>query len=78
MPLSRPNRDHLDIDQERALSDQLRLRIVGIHLCSPGRLLSVKSLTADLRSTPGYEHIKPSEVNYHRARLIDADLLPVE
>jgi len=78
MPLFGPNRDRLDLDQAQALNHQIRLRIVEMHECNPGRLLSVKSLTADLRSTPGYEHVQARDVNYHRARLIDADLLPVE
>jgi DNA-binding transcriptional ArsR family regulator len=76
MPLFGRNRNRIKADQTQALSHPLRLRIMEMHLREPDRSLSVESLTADLARTPGYEHVKPSEVSYHRARLLDAELLP--
>jgi DNA-binding transcriptional ArsR family regulator len=64
--------------QTQVLSHPLRLRIMDMHKRDRSRSLSVESLTADLRSTSGYECVKPSEVSYHRARLLDAGLLPAE
>lgn len=78
MPLFGRDRNRIKADREQALSHPLRLRIVEMHRREPARSLSVGSLTADLTRTPGYEHVKPGEVSYHRARLMDAGLLPAE
>ena len=78
MPLFGRNRNRIKADQTHALSHPLRLRIVEMATRERGRSLSIESLTTDLARTPGYEHVKPSEVNYHRARLQDAGLLPAE
>lgn len=76
MPLFGRNRNRIEADRTQALSHPLRLRIMEMHEREPGRSLSVEALTVDLARTPGYEHVKASEVNYHRARLLDAELLP--
>ena len=78
MSLFGRNRNRIKADQAQALSHPLRLRILEMATHERGRSLSVESLTADLAGMPGYEHVKPSEVNYHRARLQDAGLLPAE
>lgn len=62
--------------QRQALDHPLRLRILEMYHRDRGRSLSVESLTADLTSTPGFEGIDVARVNYHRARLQDAELLP--
>lgn len=72
------NRNRIPTDQTQVLSHPLRLRIMEMHRRERGRSLSVEALTADLVKTPGYEHVKPGEVNYHRARLLAAELLPAE
>lgn len=59
---------------EEALSHPLRLRILEMHRWEPGRSLSIASLTADLAKTPEYKDVSPAQVQYHRARLRDADL----
>lgn len=61
-----------------ALRHPLRLRILEVTAHERGRPLSVEALTATLIRTPGYEHTTQSEVNYHRACLQDAQLLPAE
>jgi DNA-binding transcriptional ArsR family regulator len=78
MGLFRRDRNRVNAEQARALNHPTRLRIMEMHRSEPGRSLSVASLTADLSRTAGYEHVNASEVNYHRACLQDAGLLPTE
>jgi hypothetical protein len=68
-----------DRDQTHAISHPLRLRILEMHAHERWqRPISVEALAKTLVKTPGFEHVKPGEVNYHRVRLLDAELLPVE
>jgi DNA-binding transcriptional ArsR family regulator len=78
MPLFGQGRNPIEADQAQALSHPLRLRILEMHKRERGRVLSVETLTATLATTRGYEHVKPSTVSYHRARLLQAELLPAE
>lgn len=78
MPRFGRDRNRIKTDQTHALSHPLRLRILELYARDRSRSLSVESLTTDLVRTPEHEHVKPSEVNYHRARLLDVGLLPVE
>lgn len=78
MPLFGRDRNRIKAERTQALSHPLRLRIMEMSVRERGRLLSVEALTATLVTTPGYEHVKQSEVNYHRARLLDAELIPAE
>ena len=79
MTLFGGDRNRITTDETKALHHPTRLRILEIHAYGRWRrLLSVEALTEALVSTPGFEHTKPDEVNYHRARLLDAELLPAE
>jgi DNA-binding transcriptional ArsR family regulator len=66
----------LSRDQTHALNHPLRVRILEVIAHERGRPLSVEALTKTLVKTPGFEHLKPSTVNYHRACLQEARLLP--
>jgi hypothetical protein len=78
MPLFGSDRNRIKADQTQALSHPTRLRILEVIARQRVRLLSVEALTETLVTTPGFEHVKPDQVNYHRARLLAADLLPAE
>jgi hypothetical protein len=65
-----------DPELARAVCHPLRLLILKISAREQSRCLSVKELTAHLVTTPGFEHVKAREVNYHRNCLLDAELLP--
>lgn len=71
-----PNRIHAD--ETHALSHPLRLRILELFARDRRRSLSVEALTADLTKTPDFQHVQEREVSYHRARLLDTELLPTE
>jgi DNA-binding transcriptional ArsR family regulator len=61
----------------RALDHPVRLRILELHRRDSDRSpLSVAKLTAALRDTGDYREVTAAQVNYHRALLRDADLLP--
>jgi DNA-binding transcriptional ArsR family regulator len=68
----------LGTEQTQAISHPLRLRILEISKRERGRSLSVEWLTAALTATREFEHVTASQVNYHRACLQDAELLPTE
>lgn len=70
--------NRLTPDETHAISHPTRLRILEMFTRERGRPMDVDALAADLVRTPGYEHVKPGEVNYHRARLLETKLLPVE
>ena len=79
MTLFGRNRNRITTDETEALHHLTRLRILEIHAHDRWeRLIPVEELTEALVKTPGFEHTKPDEVNYHRARLLDAELLPSE
>ena len=78
MPPSDRNGNRIKADTTQALRHPTRLRILEVVAHERGRSISVQGLTEALGKTPGFEHVKPGEVNYHRARLLDAELLPVE
>jgi hypothetical protein len=67
-----------DRELTRAVYHPLRLLILKIAAREGNRFLSVEELTAAVVMTPGWEHVKPSEVNYHRNCLLDAKLLPTK
>jgi hypothetical protein len=61
----------------RALDHPVRLRILEIHKRDGSQSLpSVAELTTALRDTGDYREVTAAQVNYHRALLRDADLLP--
>jgi DNA-binding transcriptional ArsR family regulator len=64
------------IAQQKALNHPLRVRILELHKRARGRSLSVELLTEALSQTQEYGHVKPAEVQYHRALLQDAELIP--
>jgi DNA-binding transcriptional ArsR family regulator len=77
MELFGRDRNRITTDETEALHHPIRLRILEIHGHGHWRrLLSVEALTEALVKTPGFEHTTPAQVNYHRARLLDAELLP--
>jgi hypothetical protein len=76
MPLFGRDHNRNTGDLTQVLRHPLRLRILEVHLHERGRSFSVGSLTAHLAMTPGFEHVKPDQVNYHRNCLLDAELLP--
>lgn len=78
MELFGRDRNRIKTDQTRALGHPTRLRILEVIARERVSLLSVEELTQTLAATPGYEHVKPGEVNYHRARLQAAELLPAK
>lgn len=65
----------LGLKQTEALNHPLRLRILEMHKRARGGPLSIQTLTALLAQTEDYRHVSAAEVSYHRARLLDADLL---
>lgn len=70
-------RNRITNDETDALRHPTRLRILEIHAHDRWRrLISAEALTEALVKTPGFEHTTPDQVNYHRARLLDAELLP--
>jgi DNA-binding transcriptional ArsR family regulator len=78
MELFGRDRNRIKADQTRALSHPTRVRILEVVACKRCESTSVEALTEALAKTPGFEDIKMSEVNYHRARLVAAKLLPAE
>jgi hypothetical protein len=78
MPRFGRDRDRIHADETHVLSHPLRLRILELFARDRGRSLSIEALTADLAKTPDFEHVTEREVNYHRARLLDTELLPAE
>jgi len=78
MPRFGRDRNRIHADETHALSHPLRLRILELFARDRDRSLSVAALTADLAKTPDFEHVKEGEVNYHRACLLDVNLLPAE
>ena len=78
MPLFERDRNRIHADETHALSHPLRLRILEMFARDRSRSLSVEALTADLTRTPDFQHVEENQVNYHRARLLDVDLLPTE
>jgi hypothetical protein len=78
MPRFGRDQNRIHADEIHALSHPLRLRILELFARDRRRSLSVEALTVDLAKTPDFEYVKEDEVNYHRARLLDVELLPVE
>ena len=78
MPRFGRDRNRIHADETHALSHPLRLRILELFARDRDRSLSVEALTADLARTPEFGHVNEREVSYHRARLLDAELLPTE
>lgn len=66
--------------QTHAISHPIRLRILELFIGPPSKrdqTISVEALTDALTETPGFEHTTAAEVNYHRACLADAELIPI-
>ena len=76
MELSDRDLERLKADLTHAISHPTRLRILEVTAHERGRPLSVEALTNALVQTPGFEHTTMDKVNYHRARLLTAELLP--
>jgi DNA-binding transcriptional ArsR family regulator len=76
MTLYGRDRNRMKTDTTHALRHPTRLRILEVSARERGRPLSVERLTEALVKTPGFEHVKPDTVNYHRARLLAVELLP--
>jgi hypothetical protein len=74
-PRRRSRRDRLAKSQTHALNHPLRLRILEMDKRARGRPLQVETLMAVLAETREYKNAKAAEVQYHRDRLVDADLL---
>lgn len=62
--------------QKKALNHPMRVRILELHKRAQGRALSVELLTEALAQTQEYGSVRQAEVNYHCARLQDAELIP--
>jgi DNA-binding transcriptional ArsR family regulator len=77
MPPFGSDRNRIETDRRHALRHPTRIKILEVTAHERGRPLSVDELTAALVKTPGFEHTTHGEVNYHRARLLDAELLPL-
>ncbi|HWC49522.1 MAG TPA: hypothetical protein VG448_11625 [Solirubrobacterales bacterium] len=67
----------LDPTQTQVLAHPLRVRILEMHLRMKGRSLSVETMTTVLKDTAEYRDVTAAHVKYHRERLFDAKLLPV-
>lgn len=78
MELFGRDRNRIQTDRTRALGHPTRLRILEVIARERVPSLSVETLTEALVATPGFEHVSAGEVNYHRARLQAAELLPTE
>ena len=62
--------------QIEALSHPVRLRIWSLFTDDPDRPLTVGALHADLTKEDEFRDVTVSQVNYHLARLKEAQLLP--
>ncbi len=72
------DRNRTKTDLTHALRHPTRVRILEEIARERGLPLSVEALTDALTKTPGFEHTTLGEINYHRARLLDAELLLAE
>jgi len=70
------NRGRTETDQKRALAHPVRFRIWSLFTEDTDRPLTAGALHADLVEESKFRHITVSQVNYHVARLKDAQLLP--
>jgi|GEM_PF-5364721 len=76
MPPCRRRRDRLATITQ-ALNHPLRVRILEMHLRMKSCRLSVATMTTVLADTPEYRDVTAAHIKYHRERLFDAKLLPV-
>jgi len=61
--------------QEKALSNPIRLKIMGLFTTDESRPLTAAAVTDDLLR---FANVSVSQVAYHLARLRDAELIPAE
>ena len=78
MPLFGRDRGGIETDQRRALAHPVRFRIWSLFTLDPDRPLTAEALHADLVKERKFREMTVSQVNYHLARLKDAQLLPKE
>ena len=61
-------------NQEQALSNPIRRRIVELFTADEARHLTAEALTEDLAGC--FAYVSAAQVGYHLARLRDAKLIP--
>ncbi|HST68118.1 MAG TPA: hypothetical protein VLI94_00490 [Solirubrobacterales bacterium] len=76
MPLFGRDRRGIETDQKRALAHPVRLHIWFLFTRDTDRPLTAAALHADLAKERKFGAVTVSQVNYHVARLKDAQLLP--
>ena len=76
MALFGRDRGRIEVDQKRALAHPLRFRIWSLYTKDEDRPLTAGALHADLAKEDEFRDVTVSQVNYHVARLKDAQLLP--
>jgi hypothetical protein len=70
------DRGRIETDQKRALAHPVRFRIWSLFTEDTDRPLTAGALHADLIEERKFRDVTVSQVNYHVARLKDAQLLP--
>lgn len=80
MPLFGRNRGRIETDQQKALSHPVRSAIFSLFTQKTDRSLDAADLRAALiaEDPDTFGDFRVGQVLYHRARLQDAQLLPVE
>lgn len=76
MPLFGRDYGRIETDQKRALAHPVRFHIWSLFTRDTDRPLTAEALHADLLGEREFRHVTVSQVNYHVARLRDAELLP--
>jgi hypothetical protein len=79
MSLHGRDRDRIETDQTKALSHPVRIGILGLFTRDTDRSLAAADLLADLieEDPAAFGRLDAGQVLYHRARLQDAELIPV-
>lgn len=75
----RRDRNRIEADQTRVLSHPVRLSIMGLYTKDEDRSLRADGLLADLMAEDpdAFGELSEGQILYHRARLQDAQLLPM-
>jgi hypothetical protein len=76
MALFGRDRGRIEADQKHALAHPVRFRIWSLFTLEKDRLLTARALHPDLTKEDEFRDVTVSQVNYHVARLKDAQLLP--
>jgi len=74
MPLYRRDRNRIHTDLAHALAHPIRLRMLELFTRDPARPLTASTFFPDLDGE--FDDLTLPQVNYHLARLQDAELLP--